>query len=146
MQVLKYGGKYFVEKALSFGGSNSPSFYRLMASFLKESVEIETGMDPQLDTMILDNPCSVGREGDEVLYSYFYKYRDWVERLGIELARLDDPGKAFAPCTQGEILGLYYDTERWVGYMPEEKGKRLIAFMCDVLESRGATLADLMTL
>ena len=30
--------------------------------------------------------------------------------------------------------------------MPEEKGKRLLAFMCDVLESRGATLADMMTL
>ena len=146
MQVLKYGGKYFVEKALSFGGSNSPSIYRLMASFLKEAVEIETGMDPQLNTMVLDDLCSVGREGDEVLYSYFYKYRDWAERLGIELAGLDDPGKAFAPCTQGEILGLYYDTERWVWYMPEEKGKRLLAFMCDVLESRGATLADMMTL
>ena len=146
MQVLKYGGKYFVEKALTFGGSNSPSIYRLMASFLKESVEMETGMDPQLNTMVLDDLCSVGREDDEVLYNYFYKYRDWAERLGIELAGLDDPGKAFAPCTRGEILGLYYDTERWVWYMPEEKGKRLLAFMCDVLESRGATLADMMTL
>ena len=146
MQVLKYGGKYFVEKALTFGGSNSPSIYRLMASFLKESVEMETGMDPQLNTMVLDDLCSVGREDDELLYNYFYKYRDWAERLGIELAGLDDPGKAFAPCTKGEILGLYYDTERWVWYMPEEKGKRLLAFMCDVLESRGATLADMMTL
>ena len=146
MQVLKYGGKFFVEKALTFGGSNSPSIYRLMASFLKESVEMETGMDPQLNTMVLDDLCSVGREDDEVLYNYFYKYRDWAERLGIELAGLDDPGKAFAPCTKGEILGLYYDTERWVWYMPEEKGKRLLAFMCDVLESRGATLADMMTL
>ena len=81
MQVLKYGGKYFVEKALTFGGSNSPSIYRLMASFLKESVEMETGMDPQLNTMVLDDLCSVGREDDEVLYNYFYKYRDWAAQL-----------------------------------------------------------------
>ena len=146
MQVLKYGGKYFVEKALTFGGSNSPSIFRLIASFLKESVEIETGMDPELNTMVLDDLCSVGREGDDVLYSYFYKYRDWAERLGIELAGLDDPGKAFAPCTKGEILGLYYDTERWVWYLPEEKGKRLLASIFDVLELRGATLGDMMTL
>ena len=45
-------------------------------------------------------------------------------RLGVELPGLDDPGKAFAPCTKAEILGLYYDTERWVWYMPEDKGRR----------------------
>ena len=75
----------------------------------------------------------MGREGDDVWHSYFYKHRDWTERLGILIAGLEDPGKVFAPCTQGEFLGLYYDTERWVWYMPEEKGKRLLAYMCDVL-------------
>ena len=39
MQVIKYGGRFFVEKALTFGGSNSPSIFRLFASFLKEVVE-----------------------------------------------------------------------------------------------------------
>ena len=146
MQVLKYGGKYFVEKALTFGGKNSPSIFRLIASFVKECVEIETRMDPQLNTIVLDDNCSVGREGDDTLYRYFYKYRDWAERLGIELAGLDDPAKAFAPCTQGEILGLYYDTVRWVWYMPDEKGKRLLALLWEVMEMRGATLADMMTL
>ena len=39
-----------MEKALTFGGSNSPSIYGLMTSFLKEYMEIETGMDTQLNT------------------------------------------------------------------------------------------------
>ena len=37
-------------KALTFGGSNSPIIYRLMTSFLKEYMKIETGMDTQLNT------------------------------------------------------------------------------------------------
>ena len=48
--MLKYGGKFLVGKALTFGGSNSPIIYRLMTSFLKEYMEIETGMDTQLNT------------------------------------------------------------------------------------------------
>ena len=146
MQVIKYGGRFFVEKALTFGGSNSPSIFRLFASFLKEAVEKETGMDPLLNTMVLDDACSVGREGDDTLDRYFHKYREWAVRLGVELAGLDDPGKAFAPCTKGEILGLYYDTERWVWYMPEDKGRRLLASMWKVLENRGAPMKDMLTM
>ena len=48
--MLKYGGKFLVGKALTFGGSNSPIIYRLMTSFLKEYMEIGTGMDTQLNT------------------------------------------------------------------------------------------------
>ena len=81
----------------------------------------------------MDDLCSVGTGVDDVLHSYFCKYRDWTEILGIVLAKLDDPGKVFAPYTQGEFLGLYYNTERSVWYMPVEKGKRLLAYMCNVL-------------
>ena len=38
MQVLKFGGRFFVEKALSFGGSSSPTIFRTVASFLIEVV------------------------------------------------------------------------------------------------------------
>ena len=73
---------------------------------------------------------------------YLHKYREWAVRLGVELPGLDDPGKAFAPCTKGEILGLYYDTERWVWYMTEDKGRRLLASIWKVLENRrGCTMS-----
>ena len=146
MQVVKFGGKYFVEKALTFGGSNSPSIFRLFASFLKEVVELAIRMDPLLNTMVLDDLCSVGKDGDDTVNRFFMKYREWAARMGIELAGLDDPGKAFAPCTKGEILGLYYDTDKWIWYMPNDKGRRLLASMWCVLEFKGAKLQDMLTL
>ena len=60
MQVLKFGGRFFVEKALSFGGGSSPTIFRTVASFLIEVVEKLTGLCPELNCMVLDDNCTVG--------------------------------------------------------------------------------------
>ena len=85
-----------MEIALTFAGSNSPRIFRLIARFLEEAVEIEMGVYPQLNTMLLDDLYS--ERWDDILYSYFNKYREWSVRMRIELAGLHDPGKAFGTC------------------------------------------------
>ena len=146
MQVLQFGGKLFIETALTFGGSNSPSIFRMVASFLKEVTELKTGFDPRMNIMVLDDLCSVGRMEDGKVMEFFEVYRTYAKRLGVELASLDDPGKAFEPCKQGEILGIEYDTESWTWRMPQDKGQRLLALMWKVLMMKRATVKDLLTM
>ena len=47
--VVFFGGRYFMEKCLVFGAINSPSIYRMCASFFIEVVEKEMGKDPRND-------------------------------------------------------------------------------------------------
>ena len=117
-----------------------------MASVLKEVVEKLTDLDPELNCMVLDDNCTVGREDDEMIETYFMKYREVAEILGVELAGLEDPGKAFAPTTRGEVLGIMYDTRMWSWWIPEDKGNMFLALMWDIMEGRGATMEKMMSL
>ena len=62
MRILKFVESFFVEKALSFGGSSSLTIFRSVASFLIEMVEKLTDLDPLLKCMVLDGNCTVGRK------------------------------------------------------------------------------------
>ena len=146
MQCLKFGGRYFVETALTFGGCNSPSIYRMVASYVKEVTEVMVGFDPRHSVMVLDDLCSVGAAGDTLVDEFFQKYRETAARMNVELAPLDDPGKAFLPCTKGEILGLVYDSESWTWSLPLDKARRLLALLWSVLRDRGATSKIMMVL
>ena len=46
MRILKVVESFFLEKALSFGGSRSPTIFKSVASFLIEVVEKLTDVDP----------------------------------------------------------------------------------------------------
>ena len=146
MQCLKFGGRYFVETALTFGGCNSPSIYRVVASFVKEVTEALVGFDPRHSVMVLDDLCSVGAAGDTLIDVFFQKYREMAARMNVELAPLDDTGKAFFPCTKGEILGLMYDSESWTWSLPLDKARRLLALLWSVLRDRGTTSKNMMVL
>jgi hypothetical protein len=40
-------------------------------------------------------------------------YRAVAAKIGVQLALMDDPDKAFLPCTAGVVLGVHYDTVTW---------------------------------
>ena len=63
LQVVEFGGRFFMEKCLTFGGGNSPTLYHLPASLLKTLAEEESGMDPRLYVMQLDDNCCVVKLG-----------------------------------------------------------------------------------
>ena len=88
MQVLQFGGRFFVETALTFGGCNSPSIYRMVASFVKEVTEIAVGMDPRHSVMVLDDLCSVGAADSSLVDTFFQKYRELAARMDVFILNL----------------------------------------------------------
>jgi hypothetical protein len=124
-EVIEFGGRFFVECCLTFGGANSPTIYHLPASLLKSMAELKSGLDPCLNIMQLDDNCSCDKKGSGTLRCYREEYRSVASRLGIRLANEDNPSKAFPPSCMGKILGLMYNTELWTWNMTEAKRVRL---------------------
>ncbi len=53
-------------------------------------------------------------------------YRALAADIGVRLAPLDDPDKAFSGCTRGVVLGVEYDTVAWTWAVPAAKLARMI--------------------
>ena len=45
LQVVYFGGRYFIEGMLSFGGMNSPAIYNLPASYLIHLAHMDSKLD-----------------------------------------------------------------------------------------------------
>ena len=105
------------------------AIYHLPASLLRNWAEIKSGLDDRLVIMQLDDNCACGPRGSEILWNYREEYRGLADRLGVRLAREDNPSKAFPPTERGEILGLEYDGVRWTWNMTEAKRDRLLVLL-----------------
>ena len=102
LQVIEFGGRFFVERCLTFGGRNSPILYYLPASLLRDWAEMRSGWDSRLAVMQLHDNCAASRRGSMVLEKYREEYRSLAERLGRSLASEDTPSKAFPPSDRGK--------------------------------------------
>ena len=128
-QLVEFGGRYFVELCLTFGGCNSPTLFNMVARMLIELACLDSGMDSRHSVQQLDDNCAVASSGSKMLWSYLKSYRSLAEELGIRLAPEDDPSKAFPPSPAGEILGIEYDGEKMTWAMPASKGQRLLVML-----------------
>ena len=142
LQLVEFGGRLFVEKCLTFGGSNSPSYFNLPAKTLIEFAEIKSGMDSRLNVQQLDDNCSAGPAGSPIMRRYQDCYREIAGIIGVQLAPEDDPSKAFPPARKGEILGIVYDGHDWTWEMPRDKGLRLLVSIGNVLRTGVITNGD----
>ena len=129
LQVVEFGGRYFVERCLTFGGGNSPTIYHLPASLLRDWAGRRSGMDMRQVIMQLDDNCGAGPLGSQELVRYREEYRGLAKRIGVRLASEDNPSKAFPPSKEGEVLGLIYDGVKWTWNMPEGKRDRLLVLL-----------------
>ena len=135
-----------MEKCLTFGGMNSPSYFNLPAKTLIEFAEIKTGMDSRLNVQQLDDNCSAGPADSPILKRYQDCYREIARAIGVQLAPEDDPSKAFPPSKKGEILGIIYDGHNWTWEMPRDKGLRLLVSIGNALKTGVITNGDAQAL
>ena len=145
LQLVFFGGRYFVERCLTFGGATSPTLYNLVAKLLIEFAEIASGMDSRHNCQQLDDNCTAGAAGSLKMWEYLRCYRSLAAELGVRLAPEDDPSKAFPPSSSGEILGLLYDGSSWKWQMPVSKGLRLLYSLGTIIRSGEVTNGVMQT-
>ena len=61
----------------------------------------------------LDDVCAAALPGGRQT-EFRLAYKKVVAQVGVRLTSEEDPEKAFALCTVGTVLGVLYDTEKWI--------------------------------
>ena len=86
LQVVYFGGRYFIEGMLTFGGMNSPAIYNLPASYLIQLAHKDSKLDRRQSIQQLDDNCAADALGSELLKRYYVRYREIATRIGVSLA------------------------------------------------------------
>ena len=146
LQLVEFGGRYFLERCLTFGCSNSPIFFNMVAKLLIELAGLESGFDKKKNCQQLDDNCVVDALGSPSIFKYLESYRRIAERMNVRLASEDDPSKAFAPCSSGELLGIIYDGSKGLWKMPYDKGCRLLCVIGETLRTGHITNGGALSL
>ena len=107
LQWFSWLGVYFAELCLIFGTSSSVGIYDRCAKVVLEIVLRLSRFPAHLVCQHLDDVCAAGPAGSEMLTEFCDTYRKVAEQIGVRLAPVTDPDKAFLPCTSGTVLGVF---------------------------------------
>ena len=77
---------------------------------------------------------------------FYNQYKQLCADVGVSLASEDDPDKAFAPCTEGIILGIVYDTKDFTWHIREDKITRIVVTIKDLIDSKEATMKEIWSI
>ena len=88
----------------------------------------------------LDDVCACSPAGSDKVDKFYASYTDLCMRLGIALADPSNPDKAFAPRTEGQVLGIDYDSTNMSWFLREDKLSGILLMIREVLEEREVSL------
>ena len=83
----------------------------------------------------------IGRGDDGRLQQFYDKYWEVCELVGVSLQKPQDASqdKAFGPTTCGSMLGIWFDSVKWIWYVSEEKVLRYCNDLSDMLDMETVT-------
>jgi len=116
---------WFVELCLIFGTSSSVGIYDRAAKLVLLMVVYICKFPLSLVCQHLDDVCAASANKDQLLL-FETTYRRVADQIGVQLAPTTNKDKAFSPCQEGTVLGVYYNTSDWTWTIPEDKLTRLI--------------------
>ena len=124
LQAYKFCGGIFIETKMVFGDKLACLYFDrfhfcILKAFVYPMAPIHVGAQGRT---VDDNPVAVPAGAGQHLANFVNTYRDSLSRLGIEAAD-NDPTctKAFDCSTNGEVLGIRYDTISFTWRVPHEK-------------------------
>ena len=126
LQIIEFGGRYFLELRAAFGTRSSPYYFDIGSDVVKELVCLNVKVKRNFAPKCLDDIIPLGRIKDGKVKEYAEEYVRICKAVGIKLAEESDgPGKCFGIQKEGEVLGVIYDLQKWRWRVPEAKSLRL---------------------
>ena len=126
LQIIEFGGRFFVELRAAFGTRSSPYYFDIGSDVIKELACLNVKVKRSFAPKCLDDIIPIGRIKDGKVQEYAEEYRRICKIVGIKLAEESDgPGKCFGIQQEGEVLGVIYDLRKWRWRVPEAKTLRL---------------------
>ena len=128
LQVIEFGGRFFVELRLVFGARSSPGIYDEVSDVVLDVAVLESKILRSLVTKHLDDTLGVGTsKADDPVQACFKAYLRVAEEVGVKLPVPDeDKTKVQSPATTVLALGMHFDTENWTVKCPELKVARIL--------------------
>ena len=133
LQIVSWGGKLFVDRSLTFGSKSSPGIYDSISNIVRDIANLRAGNERREGFKCLDDTGVIGTY--EECKSFYSENREVCSRIGVRLAPDDDPEKAFDAATSGVILGLSYDTRKWLWTFSPSKITRLEIQLHTILDN-----------
>ena len=125
LQWFSWLGKYFAELCLIFGTASSVGLYDRLAKVVCLLVRTIAKFPEDMMEQHLDDNFGAAPAGSWELHHLDDTYQWVAKEIGVQLAPRDDPGKSFAPCHSGVILGVEYDTISWTWAIPQDRLDRI---------------------
>ena len=136
MQAVAVGGRFFLDRSLTFGSSSSPGIYDRVAELIMSLSCFICGLPRKAFLRQLDDHISAGTERDLTLWCD--QYQSLCKKIGVVLAESDGE-KAFTPQREGTILGIEFSLPKWTWSLGLKKKNKLLNLLHDVVESYEVT-------
>ena len=149
LQVVKWGGRYLCEIMLIFGCTSSPSIFITVTMIPRDIAAMRSGMQISRIPQCVDDVIPCGPKGCPKMRSFIKEYRDFAEEVGIKLATNTGDNlanKCFGISTEGDLLGINFNTENWTWKVPEEKTRLVLHQIKKILDKGEATLEEMDSL
>ena len=133
LQFFKWLGKYFAELCLIFGSVSSVGLYDRLARLVLHIALHYCSILRRQVARHLDDVVAAGTF-DET-NEFYLKYQEVTSDIGVELAEVTDPDKAFAPCQEGRVFGIEYNTVEFTWWLREDKLGYILRSLDNVIEN-----------
>jgi hypothetical protein len=146
LQWFQWGGRFFKELCLIFGGVSSAGIFDDAAKVVLDLVCRHANFPRGMVCQHLDDVCAAAAAGSDKLERFDAAFKEIAAAVGVELAPRDDHDKSFAPCTAGVVFGVHYDTVAWTWAIPQEKLARTCMLIEKAVQDRVLTAKDMRSL
>lgn len=128
LQVIEFGGRFFVELRLVFGARSSPGIYDEVSDVVLDLAVLESQILRTRVTKHLDDTLGVGSNSpDDPVHACFEAYLKVAKEVGVRLPAPNvDKTKVQSPATTVLALGMEFDTVEWTVKCPELKVSRIL--------------------
>ena len=128
LQVIEFGGRYFIELKLMFGTKSSPGIFDDLAKcFLKSVVGLVPGFSHQDFIQHLDDVIGSGLEGRGApVWNFYETYRREAAIAGIRLDATGNIDKMQPPGKELIGLGVMFNIKEWTWRYKADKLARIL--------------------
>ena len=143
LQGFAWLGRVFFELALVFGCVSSVGIYDRAAKVVLYLALERAAVPAHLAIQHLDDVCYGAPAKSEGADRFFKAYLEVAKEVNVKLADVTQKDKMFEPRTEGQVLGIEYDSLEMVWYLSKEKLVIILGLIQKLREEREGSAREM---
>ena len=146
MQGIIWLGKLFFESAMECGESSLPAINDRLVKIVFHIMLVLSKSPSHFAIQHLDDVCACAPEGSQAVDMFHTVYKKTCEELGVNLADSIDSDKSFALRTDGQVLGVDYDSTKMTWHLKLDKISIILGIFAELTDEGEVTVSVLKRL